>query len=176
MKQIRCYLLTIHSSSSESSNVFFSPAPSTMHPVFLALASDVALPLPFLPFPLLLPSLPSLPLPLPSPDIFTLRYRPSISDSLNFNAFSHASLSLNSMKAMPRGFPSSLRGILKLAISPHSANFSLSASSVVEKGKPPTKTSNSLLPLPSFPLPLALPSPFAGGGSPDLRTLSVRPP
>merc|ERR1712226_508195 len=78
------------------------------------------------------------------------------------------------MNAMPFGLPSSLRGILKFTISPDSAKVSLRDSSVVEKGKPPTNTSNSLLPLP--PLALPLPSPLAGGGSEAIRTLSQRPP
>merc|ERR1719498_68722 len=82
-------------SSSESSKVFFSPAPSTMQPELFALDSDVALPLPFFPLPLPLslplPSLPlpSFPLPLPwSSALATLIVLPPYSVLSNLRAAS----------------------------------------------------------------------------------------
>merc|ERR1712048_449952 len=132
-------------SSSESSNVFFSPVASTIEPRFFALASEVALPLalpfPFFPFPLpSLPSLPSLPLPLlslpfpfPSPAFSTPIYRPPYSVSLNLMAASTPSADLYFMNAIPRGLPFSFNGSLRLSISPHSEKSFRTLSSVTEK-------------------------------------------
>mmetsp|Transcript_5052 Transcript_5052/g.12622 ORF Transcript_5052/g.12622 Transcript_5052/m.12622 type:complete len:206 (-) Transcript_5052:350-967(-) len=128
-----------------------------------------SLPLP----PLFLPSLP-LPFP-PSPALLTWMVRPPYSWSLNAKAFSNSAAVLNSMKAMPLGLPSSLRGILKLTISPHSAKSFLTISSVELQERPLTQAVRSLFPLPlplsPFPLPLS-PLPL----SPAMFTLSLRPP
>merc|ERR1719396_46132 len=187
-----------HSSSSDSSKVCFFPSLATIDPWFLALPSEVALPLllpfdfplPSLPLPLPLPSLPlpslplplpSLPLPLPSlplppsPAWDTWIVRPPNSVSSSSLAFSKPSLALKVTKAMPLHLPSSFKGILSVSISPQAAKVSRSDSSSVSKDKPRTNAVSSLLPFP-LPLPFSpLPLPF----EPWLLakfTLRVRPP